>query len=197
MFQRRINKRVLLLCKGFNEYTYAKGLRMELPRSLQRDISIEIFHQVKNDPKGLVAEAKKKVAAARKDRNPFDVVWLFFDNDISDQLSEVFMMIKREKFELAYSSMYFEQWLILHFEECDRTFAKREEAIFYLQNLWPEYSRTRTNVYKDLNGRLEIAIKRAEVINGNQNMELSMCTRNPYFTIKSLIDFFRELENGK
>lgn len=189
-----INRRILILCEGFTEYIYAKSLKMELPRLLQRSIAIEIFQQHKNDPKSLVIEANKKVKKAQKDRNPYSIVWLFFDNDKWPQLPEAFEIINKLNFKVAYSSICIEHWFILHFENCGRAFNSSEEALKYLQRLWPTYHKTRTNAYNELKNNLSLAIDRANIINKNQTTELNIHEKNPYFTIQDFIDFFEKLK---
>lgn len=63
------NKRILILCEGVTEYLYAKSLQSDLPRNLQRSISIEIDYNSRNDPKSLAEEARKRKRKARKERN--------------------------------------------------------------------------------------------------------------------------------
>lgn len=61
------NKRILILCEGVTEYLYAKSLQSELPRNLQRSISIEIDYNSKNDPKSLAEEARRRKSQKRKE----------------------------------------------------------------------------------------------------------------------------------
>jgi RloB-like protein len=190
----RINKRILILCEGATEYIYAKSLQMELPRDLQRSVSIEIFYQTQNDPKSLVQEAHRRQRNSAKERNPYDNVWLFFDNDNWPQLEEAFELIARYHFNYAYSSICMEHWFILHFEHCGRSFANGEEALRYLHRLWPAYHKTKVNAYKELKERLAAAIERANTISRNQDEELRIHERNPYFTVHDLIRFFDELK---
>jgi len=190
----RLNKRILILCEGMTEYIYARSLQMELPRALQRSVSVEIFYPDQNDPKSLAMEARRKVHEATRDRNPFDHVWLFFDHDNWPQLADAFRIIERERYNIAYTSICIEHWFILHFEHCGRAFRTGEEALRYLNRLWPEYHKTRTNAYKELKDRLELAIERANMLNRNGLVDLQPEERNPYFTLQALIGFFNELK---
>jgi hypothetical protein len=190
----RINQRILILCEGVTEYIYAKSLQMELPRNLQRSISIEIDYQSQNDPKSLVTEARKRIRNAIKERNAYDTVWLFFDKDRWQALRETFELIRKDGVKIAYTSICIEHWFILHFENCGRAFATGEAAIRYLNRLWPKYHKTKVNAYKELRDRLQNAIERANTIVRNQDTAIAAHDRNPYFTIQELIEFFDELK---
>lgn len=190
----KVNKRILILCEGLTEYLYARSLQMELPRSLQRSISVEIYHQTQNDPKSLLNAAKRKVKTAQKEKNAYDQVWIFFDNDNWPQLAEVFENLNKEKFQFAYSSLCFEHWIILHFENCGRAFSSGEEAVKHLRRYWPEYHKTRSNVYKELRSKLGVAIERAEGICRNSCPGDILHKKNPYFTVQELINYFEGLK---
>lgn len=188
------NKRILILCEGVTEYLYAKSLQSELPRSLQRSISIEIDYNSRNDPKSLAEEARKRKRKARKERNSYDSVWLFFDHDNWPQLEAAFRIIDSEGFCIAYSSMCIEHWFILHFENCGRSFQDGTEALRFLKTKWPEYHKTKLKHYEILKDELYTAIDRAKTLRRNVQTDLPKHQRNPYFTVDKLIDFFDEFK---
>lgn len=191
------NKRILILCEGVTEYLYAKSLQNELPRKLQRSISIEIDNNAKNDPKSLAIEARKRKKKARKERNAYDSIWLFFDNDNWPQLASAFKIIESERFNIAYSSICIEHWFILHFEDCGRSFQTGAEALKYLKSKWPRYKKTGMKHYQELKSNLDFAIERAIRLRNNVQVELPIHQRNPYFTIDDLIDFFTNIKEKK
>jgi hypothetical protein len=193
----RVNKRILILCEGMTEYIYVKSLQRDLPRNTQRSISVEIIYQTQNDPKSLALEAKRKEKFAQRERNPYDVIWLFFDNDNSPNLSDAFQIINKEGFRVAYTSICFEHWFILHFESSGRPFNSGQEAYRYLQKLWPSYHKTKSNPYVELRDNLEQAMQRAELIMQNNQDQRQIFERNPYFTVQELIIFFEELKGGE
>jgi len=188
------NKRILILCEGVTEYLYAKSLQSELPRSLQRSISVEIDYNLRNDPKSLAEEARKRKRKARKERNSYDSVWLFFDHDNWPQLAAAFRIIDAEGFCIAYSAMCIEHWFILHFENCGRSFQDGTEALGFLKTKWPEYHKTKLKHYEILKDQLDTAIDRAKTLRRNVQTDLPKHQRNPYFTIDKLIDFFDEFK---
>ena len=190
----KLNKRILILCEGLTEYFYAKALQSELPRSLQRSIAIEIIFNSNNDPRSLATEAKIRKRRAKEERNPYDAIWIFFDNDNWPKLETAFKIIESEKISIAYSSLCIEHWFILHFEDCGRSFQKGTEALNHLKTKWPAYHKTKINHYQEIKHNLEAAIQRAKVLRKTVQLDQPIHRRNPYFTIDKLIDFFRGLE---
>jgi hypothetical protein len=190
----RPNKRILILCEGETEYFYAKALQSTLPRDKQRGLSIDTFINKPNDPKSLAQEAKKRVISARRERNAYSEVWVFFDNDNWPQLNDAFEIIRKEQFRYAYCSICFEHWFILHFEFCGRTFANGDQAITYLKRLWPEYHKTKLKHFEILKESLPEAMQRAKTIRKNSDPDRGIHLKNPYVTIDYLIEFFEELK---
>ena len=74
----KVNQRILILCEGLTEYYYARALHSELPRAVQRSISVEVDYSQKNDPKHLANEAVRRAKKAKKERKAYDAIWLFF-----------------------------------------------------------------------------------------------------------------------
>lgn len=192
MSLRRPNKRILILCEGVTEELYAKSLREDLPRQIQRSISVEVSVGDQHDPLNLVKEAISKSKKATKEKNAYDSVWLFFDHDNWPQLREAFELIESEGFQSAYTSLCMEHWFILHFEDCGRAFQRGEEALRHLRNLWPAYHKTKLNHYAALKSNLPVAVERVNRIN-KREQEIALFERNPYCTIPDLIAFFRTL----
>lgn len=189
------NKRILILCEGVTEYLYAKSLQSELPRNLQRSVSIEIDNTTKNnDPRGLADEARRRKRKAIKEKNPFDFIWLFFDHDNWPQLEAAFQIIESENFCIAYSSICIEHWFILHFEDCGKSFQSGTEALHRLKSLWPAYHKTKLKHYELLKTQLSTAKDRAKILRKTVQTEIPKYQRNPYITIDKLIDFFHELK---
>ncbi|GGC18124.1 hypothetical protein GCM10011386_07590 [Parapedobacter defluvii] len=194
MVVRRVNKRILILCEGMTEYLYALALQRELPKPLRRSVAIDIDHSSKNDPLHLLNEAMKRAKAAKRERNPYDTVWLFFDHDNSPHLQKVFELVEREQYHIAYTAICFEHWLVLHYENCGRAFQNADEAMRYLKKLWPEYHKTKSKAFEVLRDKLKVAIARADVLMKNQDAEMPAYMRNPHFTIPALVRYFELLK---
>lgn len=195
MKRQRYNKRILVLCEGHTEYAYAKALQQRLPRRTQGSIAIDLHLGSRNDPKSLAQEAQKRKRKAKRERNAYDAIWLFFDKDTWPQLGEAFRLIAKEDFSIAYSSLCIEHWFILHFENCGRAFSSGDEALRHLKTLWPVYHKTKIKHFDFLADRLEKARERAELLNKEaERQEALIYNRNPFFTIHSFIYFFDSLK---
>lgn len=197
MNRRITQKRILILCEGFTEEIYAKSLRSNLlSRELQRTVSVEVLRHKKNDPLNLIAEAKSKVASAKKARAPYDEVWLFFDHDNSPHLPRVIPDAEKAGFHLAFSAISLEYWFILHFEDCGRIFSNADECYRYLLKLWPIYHKTKLNHFEQLFSYMDAAIERAER-RERHNKGVELIDRIPFTSVHKLVEFFKHLEKHK
>lgn len=188
------NRRVLILCEGFTEEIYAKSLRSDLlPRALQRTVQVEVVRHKKNDPLNLIVEAKKRVNQAKKEKTPYQDVWLFFDHDHSPHLKEVFNIAESEGFHLAFSAISLELWFIMHFEDCSKVFKDGEECLKYLKKVWPIYHKTKLNHFVQLRAYMDQATVRAERLEKRYEGGITP-EFNPYTSVHQLIAFFRSLD---
>jgi hypothetical protein len=183
-----------VLCEGFTEYLYTKSLQAELPRHKQRAISVDVFQGKQSDIKNLVLDAKRRALTAKKERNAYEVIWLFFDHDNQPKLREAFEMIEKEGFKIAYSAICIEHWFILHFENCGKAFTSGEEALKHLKKHMPAYHKTKTNAFVELRDKLNVAIQRAKTINSTKVKSVTLAEHNPFFTISDLYSYFEQLK---
>lgn len=187
------HKRVLILCEGVTEEVYAKALRTAfLPRHLQRTVTVDVVRYKKNDPLSLLEEAKDRTKQAKKEKTPYDHIWLFFDHDNWAQLSEAIEGAKRAGFNLAFTAISLEYWFILHFEDCGKAFANGEECLRHLKKHWPDYHKTKLNHFAELGERVAIAIERAERLE-KKNAHVGIADAQPYTSVHLLIAFFKAL----
>lgn len=195
MKKRSTYHRILILCEGFTEEIYAKSLRTAfLSRAMQRSVTVEVVRHKKNDPLNLIAEAKKRVKQATKEKAPYEDVWLFFDHDNSPHLAEVFAIAQEEGFQLAFTAISLEFWFILHFEDCGRAFSDGDECLKHLKKLWPTYHKTKLNHLKELNGLLDIAVSRALQLEKKYQGNNMSAEFNPYTSIHRLILKFQSFD---
>lgn len=190
---RKVGKKVLILCEGHTEYIYAKGLKSELPRQVKRSLSIEISCPKKNDPLSLVNTARNKSDNAKKENDPYDAIWLFFDNDGWPQLRQAHEKIAKLNFYAAYTSYCIENWFLIHYVNTGRSFTSCTDVKAELIKHWPDYNKTGHNFYKHLSSNLNDAISRAGIINNNHAPSTKIHQRNPFFTIPELIDYLFNL----
>ncbi len=104
----QISKRILIVCEGFTEQLYAKSLKEELSREAKRSINIEIANTQKSNSKNLVDYAIAQIKKARRERNQYQKVFIFFDHDNCPNLAESFRKIKENNIDVAFCSICIE-----------------------------------------------------------------------------------------
>jgi hypothetical protein len=107
-----------------------------------------------NSPVGVVREAKKlyKQAAKSKIPKPNIHVWAVFDRDGHANLKQAIQDAQANNINVAFSSVCFEYFILLHFEKCTRPFTDCKEVISYLKEKYnqdytkkPKLERSTTN----------------------------------------------------
>ncbi len=127
-------------------------------------MSIEVVHPKDHSPVGLVKEAKIKKLKARRERNPYNEIWVVLDKDYHANIDRAFIMAKDNKINMALSSICFEYWVLLHFERTSKSFRKCDDVINYIRkNHFSDYLKS-DNAYTDLKDKVEVAIKKGEWI---------------------------------
>jgi IS30 family transposase len=184
----------LIVCEGQTEYQFALSLKNTLSREQQRGIQIEISYSMNTSAEQVVNEARERVQQAKRDKNPYELVWLFFDHDNQPNLANAFTKIESYGFKTAYSAICIEHWFLLFFEDNRQAFRSSADVIRYLkQRYWPSYHKTKINHYDYLKNNLSIALERTKLIKQQLDDSQPIYQRNPYFTIDDYIDFFDSL----
>lgn len=195
---RKVAKRILILPEGWCEYNYAQALKNSLPRDKQRGIEMPRPNN-ENNASQLLDKAERNIRKARSDKNPYDAVWIFFDNDNQPNLTDFFQKLSNTPIEIAYSSMCIEHWFIIHFEDNRQAYPNAQQALQRIETLWQNnfnqpYHKTKVNHFEKLKDNLTTAIQRANTISQQaEENETPMALRNPFFTIQKLVQFFQNL----
>lgn len=197
---RSAGQRILIIPEGWCEYNYAQALKNSLPRDKQRSISVDMPKpNNRTSASQLLDKAVSMIKKARGDKNTYDAVWIFFDNDNQPNLLPFFQMLMNTPVQIAYSSLCIEQWFIIHFENNRQAFQRAEQALERIESLWlnqfnQPYHKTKVNHFEKLKENLVTAMDRAKSISLQAEAnEISVAYRNPYFTIQNFIQFFQNL----
>lgn len=197
---KKVGKYILIIPEGWCEYRYAQALKQSLPRDKQRSISVDLPKPNNENTAGqLLDKAEDKISKARRDNNPYDAVWIVFDNDNQPNLSTFFQRQKKTKVNIAYSSMCIEHWFILHLENNRQVFHNADQALQRIETLWlnnfnQTYHKTKVNHFEMLKDNLATAMERANILTQQADAEqMPLADRNPYFTIQNFIQFFQSL----
>jgi hypothetical protein len=146
-------KRGLILCEGETEENYFKGLiTQEKHRRKFQSINVDIYKPKDHSPVGLVNHAKEKIRDAKREKNPFDFVWVLFDKDGHAKIPDAFEIARstNPKIEIAFAIPCFEYFVLLHFEKTTKPFVKCDDVISYIKSKsLPDYEKA-TNIFNVL-----------------------------------------------
>jgi hypothetical protein len=136
-------KRLLVVCedsKSAPNYFKALKKRFSLDAS-----SIEVAHSNnRTQPIQVVERAIEIADDARRRKNgtvPFDEVWCVIDGDYGNKIVSARLKAKAKKIQLAVSTMCFEYWVLLHFEENDKAACDCDGHIKRLKKHIPDYEK--------------------------------------------------------
>ena len=195
---RKLSKRGLILCEGHTEENYFKGLMRDYRyRDRFSSVSVDIYQPKNYSPLGLVQEAKSKIAASKRERNPFDFLWVVFDRDSHPKLPHAFSEAARSKpkINIAFSAICFEYFVLLHFVKTTTTYRTCSELIAELNVHYPKYKKA-SNLYKHLLPYMETGIENsrwAMQTNNNNDYNLTVYERAVYTNVHELIDYLYNL----
>ncbi|TGL64682.1 RloB family protein [Leptospira sarikeiensis] len=158
---RQVKKRVFIVCEGSkdkSEYAYISNLIKE-SKMAERFVEISLINTKQNTAKELV----KSVNDVR-DLNglPDDEAWAVFDRDGYTKHPEAFDYARRMNVAIAFSSIAFEMWILLHFADQAISFEKCDDVIRYIKNKHKYvYDKSNAQTFYQLQNQLETAIKNA------------------------------------
>lgn len=120
---------VYILTEGETEQYYFGRIKELVNDDLTGKYSVnveirEIVSGSKTDPKGLVKEAKDA-----KKQYGYDEVWVVFDKDRDPNDTnriKAFENAKKGKINIAFSSMAFEHWILLHYSKSNFAFQRSD-----------------------------------------------------------------------
>lgn len=188
---RNPKKRILVLCEGETEVAYFKGIKRS--HRFRGKASLKVECPTKHDAKSLVDRAVRMKKEAKKERNPYDGgVWVVFDKDPHQDQEEAFKKAGENSIGIAFSSLSFEYWYLLHFKKTTRTFTDQDELMADLRKEWPGYEKTGQDHFGELGEKLPQAIENAEWLREQMDEELQdrggrIHRVNPYVTVDQLV----------
>lgn len=186
---------VFIACEGSNtEPLYFEKLNeiMEDEDNYPYAITVypdkEVDENPKTDAIGLV-----NVAIERKE--DFDELWVVFDKDGYTKHKEAFELAKEHNINVAFSSISFESWVLLHFERCNVSFAKSANIIdgkFHNNDRYlDDYAKSGDyNVYPKIQDRTKNAFENASWLRNwlnSNNHNYTIYEVNPYTDVDSLV----------
>ncbi len=133
--------------------------------------------------------------AARQSRLPMDEMWIVFDCDQHQHKPETFKGAEEEGIGIAYSSISFETWILLHFTYSTRSYRSCDELMKVLDRHYPNgYDKAMNNLFEETAGadhsRLPTAIANAKRLNREMlkvNVGKPVFELNPYSNVHELL----------
>jgi RloB-like protein len=191
---------IRLFCEGkktepnyFNDYFKAKGFHQPNMASKPKD----------NSPKGVAKAAKEAYIHAKKElKIPEDriFIWAIFDRDGHAGIPEAIAWLRGTPIGIAFSSICFEYWILLHYENTSRAFLNCDEVISYIhQNHDKDYGKSNDH-YTRLKDKIPNAISSAQQLARNQSLYAtrpdsilngrndSNCPDSPNYTLNPYTD---------
>lgn len=123
--QRILKSSIFIACEGHTEEKYFSAIGEDINENDSYSVKVkvlEIEDGVPQDPLGLVREALKI-----KNEEGHDEAWAVFDKDreLNQQIRiNAFSFAASHGIKIAFSSIAFEHWVLLHFEKNNNTFAR-------------------------------------------------------------------------
>lgn len=174
--KRKTNTSIFIACEGSKtEPIYFEAINEDIED--EGDIVVTIYpdqnvENPKTDAIGLVEEAQSRM-------DDFDEVWVVIDKDGYTQHKEAFELaatpIDGKIVNIAFSSISFEHWILLHFEKNSNAFTKSADVIQYLidNNFFTAYQKN-INIYSSLKNKTETAIENAAWLRRQQESTLTV-----------------------
>ncbi len=197
MARRRLKKRKLkkvlyIVCEGKNtEPIYFKGLieRQELDKASYA-YQVVVHDTPKTNPLGLIEVARSLLI------DNDDEAWVVYDKDGYTKHDEAFELAKHSpKINIAFSSIAFEHWVLLHFERSEKPYIRSKNVIEHLRNRGYLRNYSKKNgyhLYPHLEKRTHIAIENAAWLRHRMYYSLQEAKGqfyevNPYTTVDRLV----------
>ncbi len=192
--KRKLKKCIYIVCEGKNtEPIYLGGIKEQVEERNTNYVYDIILHDTKhNDPIGLVREAKKLL---KEDKHA--EAWAVFDKNGYTKHSNAFSMAKsgNHKVNIAFSSIAFEQWVLLHFERSNIDYKKAGNIIIHLRKakFVPNYSKkAKLNLYSILKDKTITAFENSAWLLSSMSNQINekhgkIYNINPYTDVDKLV----------
>jgi len=161
---RELAKRFLIVCEDAKSApNYFEALKKHLNLSAA---SIQVAGSGGNSQPIQVVERAVEIKANASDPEsgtvPFDEVWCVIDGDYGSKINNARAKAKAEGVELAISTMCFEYWVLLHFEESDTSTMDCDALVRLLRRKHHKRYKKGTREFHDIVQYVHDACKRAE-----------------------------------
>lgn len=205
---KNIKRSLYILTEGHTEQAYFSRISEILGDEDEWKYSVtvevrEIVDGSKTDPVNMVNEAKKS-------KKSYDEVWVVFDKDRDrdQQNLQAIENASKSKIKVAFSSISFEEWVLLHFEKNTTAFERSDcesrgqhctcngsicASTYIKQNYYPNYVKGKAKLYDDLSDKRDIALEFAAWLKYHNSPIANHHLLNPYTDVDNLVSQLFEL----
>ncbi len=192
--RRKLKPYLLIVCEGETEEYYFKSIKEQLD-SNEYAFDVVVAESEKNTAVELVKEAQSYITKDDKDAQ----FWAVFDKNGYTKHEQAFQLAEKrgKNVKIAFSSIAFEHWVLLHYEQNKTPFPKSEDVIEHLEKsgYYPGYMKREQKavlIYPDLRDKTETAIENAAWLRYETRSDLALQNGkiyqvNPYTDIDRLI----------
>lgn len=193
--KRKPNVSIFIACEGSNtEPLYFEKLKEIIEDEDSYPYAITIYPDKEFDEKPKT-DAIGLINVAIEKSEEFDELWVVFDKDGYTKHKEAFELAEKHNINIAFSSISFETWVLLHFERNNVSFAKSANIISgkfqsnesYLVN----YAKSGDyNVYPFIENRTKQAFENASWLRNTIsliNPKFTVYEVNPYTNVDFLV----------
>lgn len=183
--KRKVKRRLFIVCEGKKTEPYYLNGFIKDCNFRGKPVDVRVVKVEKNTAKELV----EKAVALRE--IPGDEVWAVFDKNGYTKHHEAFKRAKAQKVNIAFSSISFEYWILLHFEYSTRPFSSADKIIGYLKNKsYMNYEKNDETIYDSIKDRTRTAMTHARKVRKYQceaNPAYKIYELNPYTNVDELL----------
>jgi len=193
---RKPNKRLYILCEGAkdkSEFAYLNAFIRNCSFKGSR-VSVEVVDSIKNTGRELVK------AASELKEMPDDTIWVVYDKDDYPRHPDTFHSARVHNVKIAFSSISFEYWILLHYKYTAKAFDSCDDLLKYMKSKIDfDYSKSSASVFDDTKHLLGVAKQNAKKIQKYQASGNPKGTPiykfNPYTNINELIEEIESLQS--
>jgi len=191
-----IKSKLYILAEGETEVEYFEQLcRTESIKRNFAGIEIEIYQPQNYSPIGIVQEAIKRLQSKSKHTTlKTDAAWCIFDKDGHANIAQAFDEAHKHNIRLAFSSICFEYWILLHFEYTTRPFLNCDEAKYFItkSNHLQRYKKADKKQIAEILNHFKTACTHARQLEEHQVVETTKpYERAVYTNVHHLVDFLQ------
>jgi hypothetical protein len=195
----KLRKRGLILCEGETEVKYFKGLVNHESNRNRLGATTVIRKPKDNSPNGIVDEAKREIAKAKKEGVPYEFVCLVFDRDGHANIGNAFEKVRQADsgIRIGFTVVCFEFFVLLHFKKTMKGCANCDAVIKEVRKEMPDYEKA-SDSYKTLlpfkesglaNSEWSMAQNKTDIQNGKKLHELTA-----YCDVHKIVEFLENLQ---